>query len=217
MSENLSISKTNMLSLSITGGNVVRIIFIFLISFSLFSCSQKGKITGSIIDGVSTIPIEKAKVSIVATNLSTESNSKGEYYFSGLEYGNYKIKIETKKYSNFIANIIIDKDHKKVYQPTELFVNFPSINYINNEVKSYLLKKIQQKEKWFRYENFKIKKVSNINNTETHVFAYCSFRYDPRKPNLSLWDGMNSYSYSPKIIYKLSTKGWNIVDVRDFK
>ena len=101
-----------------------KIVLMFLIGITLISCSKKGKITGSVIDGVTSKPIEQAEVSVQAMNLTTQTNSNGKYKISDLNYGNYKIKIKKENYATSDFNLVIDKHHRKIYQPTEMFTKF---------------------------------------------------------------------------------------------
>lgn len=72
----------------------IYIIVAFIIIATEYISAQNSSITGKVYDSQSSTPLSGAIVTIVKQELSTSTNLLGEYIFSNLPQGSYKIKIE---------------------------------------------------------------------------------------------------------------------------
>ncbi len=86
--------------------------FLFLISLNVLAQGKsniKGKVTA-----VDDSPIESAAVFLAGSKKGTLTDTKGEFYFSGLEPGNYSLSIQVLGSEEYSINIVVSADQTAV-------------------------------------------------------------------------------------------------------
>ncbi|MCY7362698.1 MAG: TonB-dependent receptor plug domain-containing protein, partial [Ignavibacteria bacterium] len=91
------------------------ILFTFLIVNISFS--QSSKITGKVFDSENKLPLSGVIVSLDGKYQSTSTNSLGEYTFSKLFAGTYKIRIESIGYKKVVTEITINSNDNETAIP----------------------------------------------------------------------------------------------------
>ncbi len=102
---------------------------LLLLSFISFTSFGQFDIHGSITDEKGRI-IEYSQVFLEGTNYITESNDEGYYKLSGVEFGNYILKVNLLGYDDFEKQIFVDKNlnidivlKEKTYNLKEIRIN----------------------------------------------------------------------------------------------
>jgi len=92
-------------------------IIIFTFLFVNISFAQNSKINGKVFDSENKLPLSGVIVSLDGKYQSTSTNSLGEYTFSKLFAGTYKIRIESIGYKKVVTEITINSNDNEIANP----------------------------------------------------------------------------------------------------
>jgi hypothetical protein len=104
--------------------NYIFYITFLLIIFAADAFSQNSKITGTVFDSESKLPIDGVLITLDGKYQSTSTNAVGVYIFENLFAGDYKIRIESIGYKKQILYVTILKNNE-VNSPVTYLENNP--------------------------------------------------------------------------------------------
>lgn len=98
-----------------------KIILLLMIIFSFISAqSQRGSITGKVVDKLTREPIIGANVIIIGTDIGSAADINGEFSIDNLPVGNYQIRVTSIGYSSSVKTDIIVSTSRPPYIIIEL-------------------------------------------------------------------------------------------------